>query len=160
MLPQPAIARDVRKRPVAEVPIARERAGGQTLWFLAAPFSLVHHSALHVHRPFIRGLLKTSPSLAASGMAVMGKARAPARFSWETAMPIRRLATPAAYSPEQITILIDAHKAACAALAVEPADTMYSEAVALKILECAAQGEFASDRLCDYAVQAFRTNGS
>ena len=75
-------------------------------------------------------------------------------------MPIRRLATPAAYSPEQIVILIDAHRAACAALAVEPADTMYSEAVALKILECAATGDFNSDRLCDYAVRALRTRGS
>jgi hypothetical protein len=74
-------------------------------------------------------------------------------------MPIRRLATPAAYSPEQIAIPIGAHKAACTALGAEPADTIYSEAVARKILECAAKGEFESDRLCAYAVRALR-NGS
>jgi hypothetical protein len=72
-------------------------------------------------------------------------------------MPIRRLATPAAYSPEQIDSLVSAHKSACATLGVEQADTMYAEAVALKILECAANGEFDSDRLCDCAVQALRT---
>lgn len=75
-------------------------------------------------------------------------------------MPIRRLATPAAYSPEQIAILTGAHKAACTALGVEQADTVYSEAVARKILECAATGEFDSSRLCDYAVRALRTSGS
>ena len=75
-------------------------------------------------------------------------------------MPIRRLATPAAYSPEQITALIGAHKAACAALGVEPSDTVYAEAVALKILECAVKGEFDSNRLCDYAVRALQADGS
>ena len=75
-------------------------------------------------------------------------------------MPMRRLATPAAFSPEQIAILIGAHKAACAALGAEPADTMSSEAVARKILKCAAQGEFDSARLCDYAVRALQTNRS
>ena len=48
---------------------------------------------------------------------MIGKAQAPARFSWSLAMPIRKLATPSAYSPEQITVLISAHKAACAHLA-------------------------------------------
>ena len=75
-------------------------------------------------------------------------------------MPIRRLATPSAYSPEQITILIGAHKAACAALGAEQADTVYAEAVALKILECAAKLDFDSDRIRDYAVHALRTSRS
>lgn len=75
-------------------------------------------------------------------------------------MPIRRLATPAAYSPEQIEALVSAQNSACAALGVEQGDTLHAEAVALKILECAAQGEFDSGRLCDYAVRALRTRGS
>jgi len=73
-------------------------------------------------------------------------------------MPIRRLAGPSAYSPEQITILISAHEAACAALGVMPANSVNAEAVALKILEYAAEGEFDPDRLCDYAVHALRTS--
>jgi hypothetical protein len=93
-------------------------------------------------------------------MAVMGKAQAPARYSWSLAMPIRKLATPAAYSPEQITVLISAHEAACTALGVEQADAVYAEAVALKVLECAAKGEFDTERLCDYAVRALRTTGN
>ena len=72
-------------------------------------------------------------------------------------MPIRKLAAHAAYSPEQITILVSAHQAACAALGVEPADAVYVEAVARKILEHTAQGEFDPDRLRDHAVRAFRT---
>jgi hypothetical protein len=75
-------------------------------------------------------------------------------------MPIRRLATPAAYSPEQIERLVGAHTSACAALGVEQADTVHAEAVARKILECAAKGEFDSDRLRDYAVHALRTSSS
>jgi hypothetical protein len=75
-------------------------------------------------------------------------------------MPIRKLAMPSAYSPEQITILISAHKAACTVLGVEPADSVYAEAVALKILEYAAKGEFDPDSLCDYAVRALRTPGN
>jgi hypothetical protein len=75
-------------------------------------------------------------------------------------MPIRKLATPTAYSPEQITVLISAHKAACTALGVEPADSMYAEAVALKILEYAAKGEFDLDRLRDHAVTALRPSGN
>jgi hypothetical protein len=90
-------------------------------------------------------------------MAMIGKAQAPARFSWSLAMPIRKLATPSAYSPEQITVLISAHKAACAALGVEPADLVYAEAVARKILEYAAKGEFDHDCLCDCAVHDLRT---
>jgi len=78
----------------------------------------------------------------------------------EPAMPIRRLATPAAYSPEQIEVLVGAHASACAALGVEQADTIHAEAVALKILERAAQGECDGDRLCAYAVHALRTRGS
>jgi hypothetical protein len=67
-------------------------------------------------------------------------------------MPIRKFTTPSAYSPEQITILISAYKAACTALGVEETDIVYAEAVALKILERAEKGEFDPDRLCDYAV--------
>ena len=86
----------------------------------------------------------------------MGMAQAPARFTWSLAMPIRKLAGPSVYSPEQITLLISAHKAACGALGVEETDAVYIEAVALKILECAAQGELDPDRLCNYAVHALR----
>jgi hypothetical protein len=71
-------------------------------------------------------------------------------------MPIRKLANPAAYSPEQITVLIKAHEAACAALGVTSAASGDAEAIALKILEHAAQGELDPKRLCDHAVQALR----
>ena len=71
-------------------------------------------------------------------------------------MAIRELATYAAYSPEQIAILISAYGAACAALGVSQTESVKAEAVALKILEHAAKGEFDPDRLCDYAVHALR----
>ena len=71
-------------------------------------------------------------------------------------MPIRKLANSAVYSPEQITVLISAQEAACAALGVAIAASQEAEAIALKILEHAAQGEFDPDRLRDHAVQALR----
>ena len=74
-------------------------------------------------------------------------------------MAIRKLATPTAYSPEQVAILISAHDAACAALGVAPAQSVNAEAVARKILECAAKGEFDPDRLRDYAVRTLRREG-
>jgi hypothetical protein len=63
---------------------------------------------------------------------------------------------PAGYSPEQITILISAHEAACAVLGVRQTESVKAEAVALQILEHAAKGEFDPDRLRDYAVHALR----
>ena len=75
-------------------------------------------------------------------------------------MRIRKYATYAAYSPEQIAILVSAHEGACAALGVEPANSATAEAVALKILECAAKGEFNPDSLCDDAVRALRPGGN
>jgi hypothetical protein len=74
-------------------------------------------------------------------------------------MPIRKFA-PAAYSPEQIATLTNAHKAACAALGVEQADVIYAEAIARKILEHAASDEWDPGRLCDYAVDALRARTS
>jgi hypothetical protein len=71
-------------------------------------------------------------------------------------MPIRKLAKSATYSPEQITVLISAHEAACAALGVTLSGSQDAEAIALKILEHAAQGELDPDRLRDHAVQALR----
>jgi hypothetical protein len=71
-------------------------------------------------------------------------------------MPIRKLAKSAAYSPEQVIILTSAHEDACATLGVTIAASADAEVVALKILECAAQGEFDPDRLRDYAVHALR----
>jgi hypothetical protein len=99
-----------------------------------------------------------APSLAASGKAAMGKALAPARLEKlePASMPIRRLAISAAYSPEQITMLISAHEGACAALGISFAQSARAEAVALKVLECAAKGEFDPDRLRDYAIHALR----
>lgn len=71
-------------------------------------------------------------------------------------MPIRKLATSATYSPEQVTVLIGAHEAACMALGITPASSREAEAVALKILELAARGELDPARLRDHAVQALR----
>lgn len=75
-------------------------------------------------------------------------------------MPIRILATSAAYSPEQVTILISAYEAACADLGVLSEDRTAAEAVAAKILECAARGEFDPDHLRDYAVRKLKEGGS
>jgi hypothetical protein len=75
-------------------------------------------------------------------------------------MPLRRHATPTGYSPEQIAILVSAHEAACAAPGVEQVNSANGEAIALKVLELAAKGEFDLGRLRDYAVHALRTNGN
>jgi hypothetical protein len=71
-------------------------------------------------------------------------------------MPIRKLAATAAYSPDQVMILVSACEAACAALGINRADRSAAEAVASKILEYAAKGEFDPDRLKDYTIHALR----
>ena len=71
-------------------------------------------------------------------------------------MPIRKLAAAAAYTPEQLTCVIDAYESACDVLRVARDDPAAAEPVALKVLEYAATGEFDPERLRDYAVHALR----
>jgi hypothetical protein len=71
-------------------------------------------------------------------------------------MPIRKLATTAAYSPDQVTILVSACEAARVALGIDREDRSAAEAVATKILEYAAKGEFDPDRLKNHAIHALR----
>ena len=71
-------------------------------------------------------------------------------------MPIRKLAGVTAYTPEQLTCMIEAYEAACDVLGVARTESAAAEAVAVKILEFARSGEFDRDRLRDYAVHALR----
>jgi hypothetical protein len=71
-------------------------------------------------------------------------------------MPIRKLAAPAAYTPEELVHLTAAFDAACQVLGVSRTQTVEAERVAMKILQCAQLGERDPDRLRDYAVHALR----
>ena len=71
-------------------------------------------------------------------------------------MPIRKLAAAAAYTPEQLTCVIDAYESACHALGVTRHDAAAAEGIAVKVLEYAATGEFDPERLRDYVVHALR----